>query len=611
MPSKDPVIQALVENYLPTAVATLIEPFWLSINRLLCQLQPYEELQTPASAKRSLFLNYSSLPPQLTVLKAVRSGHLPLAVVCLMTLLANLLAIAFSGLFSHELRTIPSSAQFNPPLAAKVTFINGTYGPADGMSYRGGASMAGSFAKYNETGAFYGGRGEEQFLAAESHYQRGTPLPSWTDESLLYLPFMSSSPDGNTRIKYRARTKAFGAKLECENIVASPPDGNSKASIFSWSVNADLKQKQRNGSVVDCRVGTGDPSTAGDNGIITRNHKAHEMSVGCDTRKMAVELFYFPEAPSYYAMGRDILPTYAEIEACMPIVVFGWGRKTKYDCDQAEGYFLKCSQRVVVGDATVVVDSRGQLQEKVADFEPDRRGQETVDEYFSNNFENIFGQSNKYIFKKPDNTKYHNDSFASDSINYFMDRVADNSSHLDPNAPLPDFDITERLSKAYSQLFAIWLGVNKEKLFLPVAEGTTTEGMEFRDEERVVISKPLFIVSEIILWTYALVTAIVYFRRPGKYLPRMPTSIASVVTLFAASAAVEDFKGKLHLEDTECAELLGGQKYAFGSYVGRDGKVHVGVEKLPFVVPNEGRTYAVIEDGSLGRKQWARTSNGS
>jgi hypothetical protein len=295
----------------------------------------------------------------------------------------------------------------------------------------------------------------------------------------------------------------------------------------------------------------------------------------------------------------------------MPIIVFGWGRKTKNDCDQADGYFLKCRQRVVVGDATVVVDERGQLQEKVTDFEPDRRGQETVDEYFSNHFENMFGQSNKYIFKKPDDTRYHNDSFASDTINYFMDRVADNSSHLDPNAPLPGFEITERLNKAYSQLFAIWLGVNKEKLFLPAVEGTTTDGMVFREEERVVINKPLFIVSEMILWTYALVIAIVYFRRPGKYLPRMPISIATVVTLFAASAAIDDFRDRAHLDDTEDEQRLEGQKYAFGSYVGRDGKVHVGVEKLPFVIPNEGRTYAVKEDHTLGRKHWTRASNSS
>lgn len=140
---------------------------------------------------------------------------------------------------------------------------------------------------------------------------------------------------------------------------------------------------------------------------------------------------------------------------------------------------------------------------------------------------------------------------------------------------------------------------------MPAAEGSTIEGSIFREVERLVIYKPFFIFSRIILEAYMLVIVIVYFRRPGKYLPHMPTTIAAVTTFSAASAAVEDFRGTSHFGDKDNMQLLDKQKYAYGSYVGRIGKVHVGVEILPFVIPNEGRTYTVMEDAS-SKKQWAR-----
>jgi hypothetical protein len=56
---------------------------WILINRLLCMLQPLEELQGSHSrACKSISLNYNSLPPQLTILKAARAGHLACNCTC-------------------------------------------------------------------------------------------------------------------------------------------------------------------------------------------------------------------------------------------------------------------------------------------------------------------------------------------------------------------------------------------------------------------------------------------------------------------------------------------------------------------------------------------------
>jgi hypothetical protein len=61
--------------------------------------------------------------------------------------------------------------------------------------------------------------------------------------------------------------------------------------------------------------------------------------------------------------------------------------------------------------------------------------------------------------------------------------------------------------------------------------------------------------------------------------------MAAVIALFATSAAVKDLQGTSGLSAKEREEYLGrlGNTYGYGSYVGEDGSVHVGIEKDPFV----------------------------
>jgi hypothetical protein len=101
-------------------------------------------------------------------------------------------------------------------------------------------------------------------------------------------------------------------------------------------------------------------------------------------------------------------------------------------------------------------------------------------------------------------------------------------------------------------------------------------------EERIVFRTSIFIISETILGLYIIVAILAYYRRPSRYLSRMPMKVASVISLFAASAAVKDLQGtsdftrEEHLKDLDF-------RYGYGSYIGGDGSVHVGIEKVPFV----------------------------
>jgi hypothetical protein len=235
----------------------------------------------------------------------------------------------------------------------------------------------------------------------------------------------------------------------------------------------------------------------------------------------------------------------------------------------------------------VFADSKGK-EILIYFIETETAGQ-NIRELFSNGPNQLLIQSSSYI--TPQNPiGWHNDSLGFDYMNYFMRHGAYNVSQLtDPNQALPSFDeIYKPLNAAYSSLFAIWMGVNKHKLLIPYAKESqaSVDGWNVQPERRIFLSTPMFIIAEAILCTYAIVAMLVYARRPGQYLARMPTSVASVIALFAASSLVQDMRDTSNLDKKERAKFFKdlNQHYGYGSFVGGDdGRVHIGIEKSPFV----------------------------
>lgn len=307
----------------------------------------------------------------------------------------------------------------------------------------------------------------------------------------------------------------------------------------------------------------------------------------CQRGPSATEVMFLLDAPAN--------ATQAEQDACMTTVVLGWIRTSNGTCGgfvdrdltAQNSLFVRCRPKFVTGQATVRTDADGRLQKSVETYKPEDKDLSSM---FSNDPVNLMGQSNRYLFKLTANTAgWHNDSYAGDPLNYFALRESNNSRLLDPKAPVPTLeDVEPLIGKAYSRLFAIWLGTNKEKLLVPRNEQTqrSIQGWTVSSERRLFLSTPMFAISEGILCIYAIVAIIVYLRRPGRYLARMPTSMAAVISLFAASSAVQDMRHTSQLDRKGRAEHLRllDSRYGYGSYVGGgDGRVHIGIEKTPFV----------------------------
>lgn len=562
---------------------------WILINRLLCLLQPVEELKrSNGPASKSISLSYSSLPPQLTVLKALKSGHIMLASVCMMALLANLLATASAGLFFQQARSISRPALYSPPFQARFANIDGLTGPSPSQS-----------PFLSLSGAYIGGVGEDQFLALESNHTRNASLPSWTDHRAMYLPFRTSTSimeDPST--VYEARTKYFEVESNCRPAVFGKDyrlnlwDGLPFSGKLSFPQNPyfDAQIQDSNSNNITCY--------ATENALGDSLGRASRRSFNriCRQGRTAAELSATLTARPYASAHKQ--------GTCMSVATLGWMRTTHQSCDIRDSdrnmtnsaakfeeanatntFMILCQPQIMIGEASVRVDAAGLLVEPGRDHIADSdQSAVALDSFFTNGAENLIAQSNRFILRSR-SSPAHNDTYASEFVHYFMARASGHLRFTNPLEPLPSFqDIGAPLEQAHKMLFAAWLGVNKELLLLPAGSETAPiAGTVVTIEDRLFFVTPLFIISEAILAIYILVSFLVYLRRPGRYLPRMPTSIAAIIALFASSTAVQDLQGTSHMTNKEREDHLKDYQYGYGSYIGSDGAVHVGIEKVPYI----------------------------
>jgi hypothetical protein len=481
-----------------------------------------------------------------------------------MALLANLLALSFAGMFEERAAEIEIITKYRAPLEANFVSMNGNIS-----------------GREEPSGAYQGGLGLDQFLVAESHYSANTTLPPWTDKQFFYVPFTDQlSAEGSTGAQ--ARTTAFGSTLSCTPIEAI----DYTAEVFRWPLLFSVPSYQSNfsftvtndaGKRVTCSqfnvsTLTGPATNLGDN------------TVDCHTGAVAMEFVLSPQAASNIT---------EDIAFCAQTAFLGWARDPGDVClrnvttqlNDSNSFFISCRSKLMVGEADVLVDNEGRVLK--ASMVSNSSDSSIVETHFTNDPGNLIQQAHQYFFQRRA-PMWHNDSFASDFLNYFMLKNSNNSRLIDPTLPLPSFeDVQQRLDPVYSQLFSIWLGINKEKLLLPATQESaqSIDGARYEQQIRIFISKSLFIIAECILAIYAIVALIIYLYRPGRFLPRLPISIAAMIGLFAAGSAVHDMEGMSLLNKKERRKRLDelDHRYGYGTFVGADGRLHVGIEKDPLV----------------------------
>ncbi|OLN84955.1 hypothetical protein CCHL11_04053 [Colletotrichum chlorophyti] len=514
----------ILENYIPTVFATLLEPFWVLVNRLLCIMQPFKDLWSGGrSASSSIHARYTSVPPQLVFWRAAKSRHFMLMAMCLLAILSNLLAVGLGGLFNEFPVVIESPREFQQTLMPRL----------NNESVHGDQSrqlFSANVAPYHVP-----------FYITMNNISKGTPLPAWTTKDYFFQPFTVIPGDEDTGDTYTAQTRGFGLLPSCS--VAGPFKSRVRGPVVNHTY-------ARHGEVVP-----GCP-TAYRAASFDFNSTRHRPLIG----ECSAEVFDF------FSGSWGSTP-------CNVPFILGWSRSsniTDKEQGEMESTFVICEPIFTTAMFDVTVDREGYVHRTVVVSEPSS----TLDYPLSMNHTDALVIMLTKIFTK-DQMSWHNDTLSQDWFNYLLKIQPNHTRILNPDVFPNAAELVSSVEGVYRQLYVLMLSLN-HFLFDTFPEPVTITGVQRRTETRIFMDTSALVVSLVVLLVNILVAAALYGFSIKHFLPRMPTTIGSILAYVAPSRAVREYDGPQSLQSST---------YSFGRYVGDDGRAHVGIELDPFVVP--------------------------
>ncbi|KKA18808.1 hypothetical protein T310_7248, partial [Rasamsonia emersonii CBS 393.64] len=537
LPSGSTFLQQILLNFIPTALGTLMEPFWTVLNRLLCIIQPFIELNTGAtSASQSILLEYTSVPPQLVIWRALKAKHLLLAAVCAVAVAANVLTVGFSGLF--EIR----STNLGNLISVEQTVLP-------------------QLAQPNDTGVS-GNLGEPlQIMLA--NVSQNVALVPWVSPEYYFLPV--SLPANTSVSTYELSTIGIGSQLDCQELKESNSDFLYRfiLSHDAMEANFTVFQKLSDGSQIRCFypvafTGDNDPAPSEATQIYLR---------GNPEGRQGVEMFIQPIPVKSRRLHRKNMRA--------------------HECSLQVGStlnstFMMCKPRFQTANFSVVTDQSGH----VLNYTQLGPLSEEVEEHLASA---VWNATMFLVGQGSDTLRWHNDTIASDWFNVFLKKVSRSTSIIDPLTPPPDFATTADLvSQVYQQLFAIVLQDN-QKYLMPAPPGSLIIANEIGTQQRVFVSDTMVYIVIVILALDTTVAIVLYSRLPKPFLHRMPTTIAGLLAYSTGSHLAQDL-------DIQMAATAGrsgmqealkkrGSVYGFGRYIGTDGEIHFGIDRQPYLIP--------------------------
>lgn len=544
-PTDNHIVLQLIENYIPTAFATFVEPFWVLLNRLLCVLQPFKDLWAgKTKSANSLDATYTSIPPQLAFFRAIKSRHFTLMSVCSVALLANVLAVGMGALFNEEQTNAAYPANFAPIISTQF----------DGNNVS-------TFGLYLSRMLINTQQYQDHWYVTLANATSGTSLPPWTSSEFYFQPHNLSTIGGNDAANtYTLSVPGFGARANCTTTSAI----NFPANLPSNDVSAS------------------DPTACVD--PIQMASTFMEQSIqGVPPGRWAVE-YVNPVT----AARQGNAP-------CLKTFVMAWGRTEVEERRNASltASFAVCRPVFETAMFNITVDKSGYVlsYNKLTDFETTSDDPEYIDV-----LDHLLMETNRQIAQS--GVKWHQDTLSRDWVNHVLAVTTKERSFLDPSNPPPDPDkYMPVFEPIYRTAFATLLALNSQ-LFKPVTSEEPVTGTRSIKETRIFMDQPSFIMSMTVLAMNVVVAVVFYTRAVVFELPRMPTSIGSLIAYVAPSRIV----------NFRTAAMPGQQSrtFSFGRYVGHNGEVHLGIEMDPHVVRIEASSLKT-QKSLLDRLRWGKT----
>ena len=555
-----------VYSFAPTAAATLIEPLWVAVTRYLALLQPWTELYWGhSSSAASLGLKYTNLPPVLIAPRALARGHYILSLASIVVLASNGLAVALGGLFDNGRRPVSTVMAAEFPLSPSIDTqiqIKGI-----GTEYVG---VTGTFAKDRQ----------EHWLIALTN-STGTPLPPWIAPEFYFLPFEWNATAGNASDLRSANTWGFGANLTCKLLAGGVYGQQSWVGISDDIFNSlwlalNVTIPMANGNEVRCN-----------------NSLLWFTSESLVTGRFAGEYIY--------GLGANDGEDQEAKDFCNSFLVTGWNRGSitvlrdradtipKYSMDMSayKNTTILCTQQISSAEFNVAVDNNGVVQ-RFKRLTPLTYDNSSLFSH-STTITSLKAQLGTIIRTNPFSGRaggVHYDQYPRNVHHYFMEPTGQ-ATLCDPSAPPPSFEeAQQRFQAFYSWVAPIVIGQNSERIFRSTTKDSGRKpqgsGQIISIQNRVSMDPGMFYIATTLLVLSTLASVAIFITRPKRFLPRLPDTLAAEIGFFYASGALEDTAGTAHMSSAMRERHLArlGLRYGYGKFIGRDGKLHSGVERM-------------------------------
>ena len=564
MLSDKQIVTQIIFSFVPTAIATLLEPFWVLVGRYLALYQPYTELHRGnASPDSSLCLKYTNIPSVLIAPRALRHGHIILFLASMMAITANFLAVALGGIFDRGFKPLTSDLVVTYPFTTSInTEIQ--------MNLRQWGAWE-TFAKDTE----------EHWLVVNTNVIEGTDLPAWVTDEFYFLPF--ESEPGNKSDLRTSVTQGYGGSLTCwlldtfqQNIPVLFDFYRREVDYMpEFGINATM------------------PILDGDSVHCVSNYSMSTRFLREGTHPFAVEWVWDLKASNSSDQKAE--------QACSSLILAGWGRgqaslnepdgadpDLKFPATMQSNTTIICSQQISTGEFEVTVDGEGHVNrsELIGELkynDPTIFNASTTVGNFTTQLATLFlkppGKSMEFGIM-------HNDN-SSNSFSQFIGEYLINKTLSDPSTPPPSFeDAQQALSMFYKRFFTILLAQNQDRIFVPAGKVHRSEvGKHQSLKPRMLMDPVMFYIAVVILGFQLITGAAIFAPRPRCFLPRFPYNLVSEISFFHTSSALSDVAGTANMSSAMRGRHLRGLgwTYGYGRFRGSDGKKHVGIERMSLI----------------------------
>ncbi|PHH78245.1 hypothetical protein CDD82_3157 [Ophiocordyceps australis] len=466
-PSKKPLALRVITKYIPTIFATLLEAFWILLNRHYCTLQPFQKLCAgKARPSKTIETTYSAVPPPLALWRAIKAHHFNLASVCAVALLGNLLGIGLGALLNENETTIQYPHGFSP-IHRDFTKFNSLF----------------PVRELNLSPRHF------QYLLA--NMSSNVPLSPWVSKDYFFKPY--SVGDKESTGNYMLRTRGYGVRANCKPIPRLPIPTHLNNSMRAWA----------NTSWCD-----------GDGVELTGWHWA--IGTVLQWSDLILDSPMSAETETSPKSWID-----SKIYSCPPEIITSWGRRSSIH-SEIHASAVQCWPSLDVATFDVVVDGMGLVQSYT------RVSNISLESSIEHSLTRVL-KTTTQIPGGDGIINWHNDILSHSSMSDMILALSGERDFLNATLPPPDpSKLVPIVEEVFQRYFSMTLEINQDKLNLPEANDSAT-GYMLATERRIFMDNRALAIALAVL-SIDILFAAIFSTWPWdviRVLPRMPNDLAS------------------------------------------------------------------------------------